>query len=135
MQPLRLSRVVEPECGSHVKLEVVHDFEISADAELLRIAIHNLISNAVKYSGGNPVSVIIQHPCLIIRDEGIGIPESELSHIFQPFYRATNVGSASGKGIGLALAKSILERLGARISVMSQVETGTIFKVTFRNTL
>lgn len=135
MQPLRLSQVVEPECGSHVKLEVVHDFGISADAELLRIAIHNLISNAVKYSDGNPVSVIIQHPCLIIRDEGIGIPKSELSHIFQPFYRATNVGSASGKGIGLALSRSILERLGARISVKSQVETGTIFKVVFKSSL
>ena len=59
------------------------------------------------------------------------IPESDLNHIFQPFYRASNVGSVSGKGVGLALAKSILERLGARITVTSRVETGTVFKVSF----
>lgn len=60
------------------------------------------------------------------------IPESDLNHIFQSFYRASNVGSVSGKGVGLALAKSILERLGARITVTSCVETGTVFKVVFK---
>lgn len=161
-----------PECKGNVKLNIVNDFCVTADAELLRIAIHNLISNAVKYScggndravdgsrdqlssvfsdevadgnasntacsafskttdnassetadsasskiassasskfvGGDSVVVIIDSPYFIIEDQGIGIPESDLANIFQPFYRASNVGAVSGKGVGLALSKSIL---------------------------
>ena len=104
---------------------------IDADAELLRMAVHNLISNAVKYSNGNPVTVTIRQPELVIEDRGIGIPESELQAIFQPFYRASNVKAVSGKGVGLALAKSILERFGASITVSSHIEEGTVFRVSF----
>lgn len=132
MQLLSLSSVIAPECKGNVRLDVVCDFSIKADKELLRIAIHNLISNAVKYSDGqHPVTVTIDRPHLYVEDRGIGIPETELSHIFQPFYRASNVGSASGKGVGLALSKSILESLGASISVTSDIEKGTTFKVTW----
>lgn len=130
---LRLSSIVAPECKGNVTLNVVNDFNVSADAELLRIAVHNLVSNAVKYSDGNPVIVTIDNPYLTVADHGIGIPESDLAHIFQPFYRASNVGSVSGKGIGLVLSKSILQRMGATITVTSTVEAGTIFKVCFRN--
>ena len=131
IQQMALSSIVKPECKVNVTLRVVNDFNVSADAELLRIAIHNLVSNAVKYSGGNPVTVTINRPRLTIEDHGIGIPENDLAHIFQPFYRASNVGSVSGKGVGLALAKSILQRLGATINVTSSIKTGTTFCVTF----
>lgn len=132
MQYLSLSSVIATECKGNVKLNVVCDFSVRADKELLRIALHNLISNAVKYSDGqHPVTVTIDRPHLYVEDRGIGIPETELSHIFQPFYRASNVGSASGKGVGLALSKSILESLGASISVRSDIEKGTTFKVTW----
>lgn len=132
MKMLSVSEIVAPECKKNVSLNIVNDFEVSADAELLRMAIHNLVSNAVKYSGGNPVTITINRPRLTIEDHGIGIPESELKHIFQPFYRASNVGTVSGKGIGLALSKSILERLGARITATSHVDIGTLFDVTFK---
>lgn len=132
MKMLSVSEIVAPECKKNVSLNIVNDFEVSADAELLRMAIHNLVSNAVKYSGGNPVTITINRPRLIIEDHGIGIPESELKHIFQPFYRASNVGTVSGKGIGLALSKSILERFGARITATSHVDIGTLFDVTFK---
>ncbi len=131
MRLLLLSKVVAPECEGNVKLNVVNDFNVSADEELLRMAIHNLVSNAVKYSDGNVVTVTIARPCLVIEDQGIGIPEAELAHIFQPFYRASNVGSTSGKGIGLALSKTILQRMGATISVTSNVKAGTTFNVMF----
>lgn len=132
MKMLSVSEIVAPECKTNVSLNIVNDFEVSADAELLRIAIHNLVSNAVKYSGGNPVTITLNRPRLTIEDHGIGIPESELKHIFQPFYRASNVGTVSGKGIGLALSKSILERLGARITATSHVDIRTLFDVTFK---
>lgn len=147
MQQIRISKIVEIECQGNtsrnkkqditkdknqdINLNINNDFHVYADVELLRIAIHNLLSNAKKYSGGNPVTITIDKPHLIIEDHGIGIPESDLKHIFQPFYRASNVGSVSGKGIGLALSKSILERLGASIEVSSNKPSGTIFKVTF----
>lgn len=131
MQQTSLSSVVLPECTDGVEAIVLQDFTIDADAELLRMAVHNLISNAVKYSNGNPVTVTIRQPELVIEDRGIGIPESELQAIFQPFYRASNVKAVSGNGVGLALAKSILERFGASITVISHIEEGTVFRVTF----
>jgi len=131
MQQTSLSSVVLPECTDGVEAIVLQDFTIDADAELLRMAVHNLISNAVKYSNGNPVTVTIRQPELVIEDRGIGIPESELQAIFQPFYRASNVKAVSGNGVGLALAKSILERFGASITVISHIEEGTVFRVSF----
>lgn len=131
MQQTSLSSIVLPECTGGVEAIVLQDFTIDADAELLRMAVHNLISNAVKYSNGNPVTVTIRQPELVIEDRGIGIPESELQAIFQPFYRASNVKAVSGNGVGLALAKSILERFGASITVISHIEEGTVFRVSF----
>lgn len=131
MQTVRLSSVVEAESKGNVLVSVQNDFCVNTDADMLRIAIHNLVSNAMKYSSGNPVSITVNCPHLTIEDRGIGIPPADLKHIFQPFYRASNVGAVSGKGVGLALAKTILERLGAKIQVASHVDTGTIFKVTF----
>ena len=131
MQQTSLSSVVLPECTGGVEAIVLQDFTIDADAELLRMAVHNLISNAVKYSNGNPVTVTIRQPELVIEDRGIGIPESELQAIFQPFYRASNVKAVSGNGVGLALAKSIFERFGASITVSSHIEEGTVFRVSF----
>ena len=131
IQSLSLSSVVGPECGRQVVLNVVDDFDLEDDPELLRIAIRNLVGNAVKYSGGSMVTVTVCRPCLTIEDRGIGIPEEDLQHIFQPFFRASNVGSVSGKGVGLALAKSILERIGATITVESRIDSGTIFRVAF----
>lgn len=118
---------IQGEC----EVALMVDQKPEAYRDMLRIAIHNLVSNALKYSSGNPVSITVNRPHLTIEDRGIGIPPADLKHIFQPFYRASNVGAVSGKGVGLALAKTILERLGAKIQVVSHVDTGTIFKVTF----
>ena len=134
LQWILLSEILERECTDNVQLQIARDFQIKADSELLHIAIHNLVSNAVKYSDGNPVVITIRQPELIIQDRGIGIPDADINRIFQPFYRASNIGSISGRGIGLALAKSIFERMGARITVSSQVDAGTTFKVIFSYT-
>jgi signal transduction histidine kinase len=64
-----------------------------------------------------------------VRDEGIGIPESDLKHLFEPFHRAANVGTISGTGLGLAIAKESVERHGGTITVESQVGHGTRFIV------
>ena len=130
MHTVLLSEVVAPECKGDVRLRIVRNCHINTDTELMRMAIHNIIHNAVKYSDGHEVFVTIDRPHLIIQDRGIGIPKADIEHIFQPFFRASNVGNTTGKGVGLALAKSILERLGATITVKSDTGTGTTFRVT-----
>lgn len=131
LEPVRISALLDRERNPQVKILVLHDFTLMTDVELLRIALHNLVSNAVKYSNGHSVVVTIKQGVLVVEDKGIGIPPSDLKHIFEPFFRASNTGSVTGKGIGLALSKAILEKLGATIVVSSREGEGTQFKVTF----
>lgn len=131
MQMVSVAAILQHECKGNILLKIVKDHQLLADAELLRIALHNLINNAVKYSDGHPVTVWLNSRKLEIEDQGIGIPSAEVAHIFQPFYRASNATSSTGKGIGLALSKAILTRFGAKISVSSEVGKGTRFMVCF----
>jgi signal transduction histidine kinase len=64
-----------------------------------------------------------------VRDEGIGIPESERSQLFDSFYRASNVGTISGTGLGLAIVKRAVDLHGGKIAVESVVGVGTTFIV------
>lgn len=105
------------------------------DESLLRHILNNLLSNAIKYSPysgkvrfellGQGKKVIFQ-----IQDEGIGIPIEDQQHLFQPFHRASNVGSIPGTGLGLSIVKKCVETLGGEISVHSEVGIGTTFAVT-----
>lgn len=131
LEPVRISALIDRERQPQVEVHVLHDFTLMTDVELLRIALHNLVSNAVKYSNGHSVVVTINQGVLMVEDKGIGIPPSDLKHIFEPFFRASNTGSVTGKGIGLALSKAILEKLDATIVVSSREGEGTQFKVIF----
>ena len=130
-EPVPMSPLLETAAKGQCKVECHGDFTIEGDINLLRIAFHNLVGNAVKYSNGKPVTVTVANHRVVIRDQGIGIPETELPHIFEPFYRAHNTQGVRGHGVGLALAKAILERHGARISVKSQQGKGTTVCVSF----
>src|SRR5574344_1838011 len=116
----------------HTEISVISDFSVLADEELLNIAVKNLLNNARKYSDGSPVAIIVNHGSLLIEDQGIGIPKTDIAHIFEPFYLARNTGSIKGKGVGLALAKSILKNFGANIQVRSQEGKGTSMNVLFK---
>ena len=130
-EPVPMSPLIETVANGQCKVECHGDFTIEGDINLLRIAFQNLVGNAVKYSNGKPVTVTVANHRVVIRDQGIGIPETELPHIFEPFYRAHNTQGVRGHGVGLALAKAILERHGARISVKSQQGKGTTVCVSF----
>jgi len=109
--------------------------EVKLDKKLMRQVISNLMSNAIKYSLENKeIYITLTHKdetvVLEVRDEGIGIPEADLIHLFQPFQRAVNVGDISGTGLGLAIAKEAVELHGGTISVESQINVGTTFTVT-----
>lgn len=98
----------------------------------------NLLSNAIKYSpDGGTVTVTIRSETgeagpvalISVHDEGIGIPLSDLPHVFERFHRASNVGTIAGTGIGLAGAKQIVDQHSGVISVGSHPGEGTTFTV------
>jgi len=104
--------------------------------------LHNLVENAVKYSGDQKQITIhtSSHPVtfgheaevqISVIDCGIGIDRSELERIFEPFYRSPRVHSLqiNGTGLGLSLAKRIAEAMGGRISVASGLSIGSTFKL------
>jgi signal transduction histidine kinase len=108
-------------------------FMISVNPHLLKIALSNIIGNALKYSGDRTVDIRLRGSVLEISDRGIGIPPEELPGIFQPFYRAANTRGYAGNGIGLSLAIRILHVYGAEVTVASGPGEGTKVKIDFRH--
>lgn len=110
---------------------------VNADKGQIERIILNLISNAIKYSprGGQvfvSASYCKQTATIQIKDNGYGIPENELPHIFNRFSRVDTLKSmAAGTGLGLAITKAIVEAHGGQITVTSEESRGSIFKVTF----
>jgi PAS domain S-box-containing protein len=109
-------------------------YEVVLDKKLMRQIINNLVSNAVKYSPGDKtvtLNLTYENENLIfkVRDEGIGIPEADLKHLFEPFHRASNVGAVSGTGLGMVITKESVELHGGNITVDSQIGVGTTFTV------
>lgn len=104
------------------------------DPALLRLALNNLVQNAAKYSAyGSQIDVSLRCTAstllIEVRDNGIGIPLDEQKYLFNPFFRATNVGSAAGTGLGLAVVHQAVRAHGGSIAVESEVGTGTTFRL------
>jgi PAS domain S-box-containing protein len=109
------------------------------DPGRLERVVQNLLSNAVKYSpNGGEVLVTVSRETavtgawavLAVRDRGLGIPPSDLPHLFERFHRGGNVvGRIAGTGIGLASSRQIVEQHGGSIAVRSRPGRGSIFTV------
>jgi signal transduction histidine kinase len=110
---------------------------VDVDGPRLQRALENILGNAIKYSpDGGEVSVRLQargpEVLLSIEDRGIGIPPADLERIFGRFERGANVaGRFSGTGIGLAIARQIVEQHGGSLSVTSEVGQGSAFTLHF----
>ena len=108
--------------------------QISGDPDLLFLAVHNLLENAVKFTcPGDRVevrafedgsSVVIE-----VADTGPGIPEDELPHVWEELYRGQGARGVPGSGLGLALVRAVIERHGGRVSLRSRVGQGSVFTV------
>ena len=103
---------------------------LTGDMILIKTAILNLLDNAFKYSPqGSKVTmeVKIHAPGVLIAitDYGCGIPEEQIDLVFEKGYRASNMTDDSGKGLGLYLAKSIIEQYGGSLTIASGLSTGT----------
>ena len=115
-------------------------FMILGDAGGLSQVFINLINNAVKFSPeGKIVEVVAvqgnkNEACVSITDHGLGIPLESIPHLFERFYRASNVTVAEipGTGIGLYIVKSIVDELGGKMEVQSELNQGTTFIVHLR---
>jgi signal transduction histidine kinase len=109
---------------------------ISGEEVRLEQVFQNLIANAIKYSpAGGRITVQVArghtHACVMIRDQGIGIPVEAQRHLFDPFYRAdtTEAHQISGMGIGLYVVKEIVALHGGTVEVESSEGVGSTFTV------
>ena len=110
---------------------------VNLDPHLLKNAITNLISNAIKYSGENTFiefnTYISDDQCVIeVRDNGIGIPEADQKHLLEPFFRANNTGKIPGTGLGLNIVMQYAHLMNGEITWKSKLDEGTIFTLTFK---
>ena len=124
---------------------------IALDESLFQQILSNLLSNAIKFSphpgtikfelryqplptlsSVNGINPDYHDGILVIGidDQGIGIPASEQPHIFNSFYRGTNIGTIGGMGLGLTLAQASLDRLGGHLKLTSRETQGTTVKIT-----
>jgi len=151
LRPLQIPQVIESVLDN--TSELLHDTGfiverqiqaslpyVMSDPLALSQCLQNLIVNAVKYSGESRwigIRAVLtdlenragQEIQIVVQDHGIGIERSELSHIFEPFYRSAAVSDAQihGAGLGLSLAKDIVEAMGGKLAVVSEVGRGSSF--------
>ena len=128
LEPIKVSELFA-QSPAQVQVVVKEDFTLQTDKDLLNIAVNNLVNNALKFANGKPVEVLIDKPHIRIVDHGIGIPSADLPHVFEPFFRAKNTRSIKGHGVGLALSKAIIEKMGGKISVHSIEGQGTTLDI------
>lgn len=107
--------------------------KVNGLAPLLQLAISNVVSNACKYSSDHTAYVALgafeNGVLILIKDEGIGIPEKEISYIYDPYFRASNTQHFSGYGIGLPLARNIIKMHDGELSITSTLGKGTTVRI------
>jgi PAS domain S-box-containing protein len=104
------------------------------DRDRLGQVLDNLLGNAVKYSPQGReivvrVAIVDGEARLCVRDQGDGIPAATLPNLFERFFRADNAGSASGLGLGLYIARMLVEAHGGRIWATSEPGEGSVFTI------
>lgn len=118
--------------NSPIHVNAPAQFTMTCDANLLEIALHNLLTNAIRH--GPPKEAVILELGLDtdgvrfeVRDKGPGIPPDEVAHIFERFYRGRGASEKPGAGLGLYLVRSIAERHGGRVEVRNLAGGGCAF--------
>jgi len=144
LEPVEIRRIVERVTADHrlaarargLTMEVsIEDIMLPADPEKLRVALDNLVSNAIKFSpGGGCVSLVARHDGdvleLDVLDQGPGIPAGERARIFDPFYQGKHAGAGPvrGTGIGLSVVKEYVFAHGGSVEVVDSRQ-GTHMRV------
>lgn len=141
-----LARIAEEVWEESEMIDAEHSYffeaegpvEMTGDSAMLKQSLRILVQNAAKYSEKGAAitlraKVIDGRPAYIVQDEGIGMGESEVVHVFERFYRADAARSReeAGTGLGLSIAKWIIDAHKGEIDVLSRPEIGTRFTVKF----
>ena len=130
-EAVALAREHQPE--RHITVRNNATMFIKGDKYLLLLAIYNLLDNALKYSDtGIEVTAWNEYQSVEInvKDNGAGIPQVELPHVWEELYRGTEVRHIQGSGLGLALVKAIVERHGGQVDISSSPHDGTTVTMT-----
>lgn len=125
----------------HINFEKLMDNEkyltCKGDGKLLETAFINIIDNACKFSDSKSVEIRISSEknniILYFIDKGIGMPETYLEHIFEPFYRGSNTIGIHGNGIGLSLVQRIIKLHSGKIFIRSRLNEGTTVELVLPN--
>jgi signal transduction histidine kinase len=130
--------------GNNIKIEFLdlpdnaEMLTLKGNLNLLKLAITNIVNNACKYSDNRMVLVTLSvSPSEInitVKDQGIGIPENELRHVFEPFFRASNTTNYSGYGVGLPLSLNIIRLHRGRIIIQTEEKSGTEMSIMLPST-
>lgn len=120
-----------------IDFDIQEDVKVFADKEQLVMAIQNLVENAINYSPHNTrVSIAVrgEHEKIeiLVKDQGIGIPEADLERIFERFYRVDPARSreTGGTGLGLSIVKHVAANHGGEVKVWSRPGEGSTFTLT-----
>jgi signal transduction histidine kinase len=118
--------------GKRVALsfDLADDVHLHAAPELVGTAIGNLISNACLYTEEGSVTVRLERDRLVVRDTGVGIPESIRQQVFERFVRA-DLGHSGGSGLGLAIVRRVALHLGWRVALEAASGKGSCFTLTW----
>lgn len=119
-----------------LKGDIVPGIEVGGAEDKISRAVLNIIDNAIKYTptGGSVIMSLKkkkENAVIEVKDTGIGIPEKELEHIFERFYRGSKAAKTLGSGLGLAITQGIVKTHRGEIQVTSKVGTGTLVLITF----
>ena len=122
-----------------VTLEAAEPGIVSAGPLALRRALRNLMTNAATHGGGARVTLAMvgQFAQIVIDDDGPGIPDDLMDHVFEPFFRAApgRNRTVEGAGLGLAIAKEIVERFGGTVAIENRIGHGLRQTVTLNQVL
>lgn len=139
----QIAALVYFEHSEHIEIikEISKTAPFISDAKRLEIIFHNLISNAMKYHNINQelpfikISIVqnAKEAIILVADNGLGIEQNHIEHIFNMFYRAST--DSKGSGLGLYIVKDAVSKLKGTISLESEKGKGSIFKVTIPNNL
>jgi signal transduction histidine kinase len=107
---------------------------VAGDPDLLLLAIHNLVDNAVKFTTSTDTIEVRafedgRDVAIEVADTGPGIPEHEIDHVWEELYRGEGARAVPGSGLGLPLVQAIIEQHGGSVGLRSRPEQGTVFSV------
>jgi two-component system sensor histidine kinase KdpD len=117
--------------GHQVRNTVPSDLQVEVDADLVRLALRQMLDNAAKYSApGSPIVVGASSNGVVeisVHNAGSVIPAHEQLHVFERFYRGSHARHVPGTGMGLAIVQQIARAHGGQVTVSSSPAQGTVF--------